>query len=159
MRIFDMDAGRALNERLRYARRDALEAARAALESCRFEEALGHCAALIARDGVGRLDLLREQGRLARGPGGLRFVWHIPDLPFATGIFSWVARTLRHEARDVDSFKQLFDARAAAFFAMIADAEPITSPAKIWADARPWLDAAFAREPAWRPVDGRIKRL
>ncbi len=159
MRIFEFDEGRALNERLRIERRNLLAAARGALESCRFDDALAHCAELIARDGIGRLDLLREHGRLARGPDGLRFVWHIPDLPFATGIFTWVARTLRYDNRAVADFRLLFDGAAAALFTSLAAVEPATSPTRIWDAAHPWLDAAYAREKAWRPIDGRIARL
>jgi len=158
MRIFEMKAGSALKERLRVEHLELLDAARTAIETCRFETALACCAEIIARDGVGRLDLLRENGRLAKGPEGLRYFWRIEDLPFATGIFDWVAKTLLYLERDIASFEPVFDDCANAFFATIADAEPITTPAQIWVGARPWLDAAMARAKPWYPVDGRIKR-
>lgn len=153
-----MKAGSALKERLRVEHLELVDTARDAIESCQFETALEYCAEIIARDGVGRLDLLRENGRLAKGPEGLRFFWRIEDLPFATGIFDWVARTLLYLDRDIDSFEPIFVKRANAFFIAIADAEPITAPAEIWLAARPWLEAAITRAKPWYPVDGRIKR-
>jgi len=158
MRIFEMKAGGALKERLRVEHLELLDAARSAIESCRFDAALEHCAEIIARDGIGRLDLLRENGRLAKGPEGLRFYWRISDLPFATGIFDWVAKTLLYLGRDIDSFEPIFDDRANAFFGTIADAEPITTPVQIWAAARPWIEAGMARAKPWYPIEGRIKR-